>query len=116
MSSVSAPPSVSDSSAEYKLQFDKNPIEKLEFVQDTPRNETVKKWTTDSAEDSKPVKEAETMGMSSVGPLIQAQMEEITKLVTLIKKTHTQDNEIAQVKRQLTAKESVGTNLGAFAG
>ncbi len=35
---------------DYKLQFHKNPLEKLEFVQDVPRNETVKKWTADSAD------------------------------------------------------------------
>ena len=50
MFAASASPPVAGHSAEYKLQFHKNPIEKLEFVQDTPRIETVKKWTTDSAD------------------------------------------------------------------
>ena len=44
------PPPVARSSVDYKLQFHKNPLEKLEFVQDVPRNETVKKWTADSAD------------------------------------------------------------------
>jgi hypothetical protein len=46
----STPPPVASSSVDYKLQFQKNPLEKLEFVQDVPRNETVKKWTADSAD------------------------------------------------------------------
>ena len=44
------PPPVASSTVDYKLQFHKNPLEKLEFVQDVPRNETVKKWTADSAD------------------------------------------------------------------
>jgi hypothetical protein len=50
MSGPATPPPVADSSVDYKLHFHKTPIEKLEFVQDTSRNETVKKWTADSAD------------------------------------------------------------------
>ena len=71
--------------------------------------------TSKPAKDSKPVKEAGAMGMTAMGPRTQTHMEEIAKLVALMKKAHAQDNEIAQLKRQLAAKESSGTNLGAFA-
>ena len=45
--------------------------------------------TAKPVKDSNPVKEAGTMRMTSMGPLTQTEMEEIAKLVALIKKTHT---------------------------
>jgi hypothetical protein len=60
------PPPVASSSVDYKLQFHKNPLEKLEFVQDVPRNETVKKWTADSADTIRAVSHGQSWLMNMI--------------------------------------------------